>query len=93
MRRVRIQVPEIESTYKISQPKECYLKILQLNIDTISSEKHELQMFLESHNIDVLCLHEMKMLHKDKTPKIPGYPIERRDRGETKGKEKGRKED
>ena len=71
--------------------KEYNLRILQLNIDAISSKVNELRMFLEKHDIDVFGIQEKKMLRKDKAPKFPGYVIERRDRGQTtRGREKGR---
>ena len=81
---------EKESVYADGVSKEHNLKILQLNIDAISSKVNELRMFLEKHDIDVFCIQETKMLKKDKTPKFPGYVTERKDRGETRGREKGR---
>ena len=46
--------------------------------------------FIKKNDIDIFLIQETKLIKSDKTPKIPGYTIERKDRVQPKGKEKDR---
>ena len=58
-------VTEKESNYHTGKSKVQDLKILQLNIDAISSKKNELKMFLQREKVDIFCIQETKMIKKD----------------------------
>ena len=45
---------------------------------------------IKKNDIDIFLIQETKLIKSDKTPKIPGYTIERKDRVQPKGKEKDR---
>jgi len=82
--------PGEDTQYKQTATKETTLKILQLNTDSILSKIEELKEFIKKNNIDIFLIQETKLVRNDKTPKIPGFTIERRDRLQQKGKEKDR---
>lgn len=66
------------------------LKILQLNVDSITFKMDELRQFVKKHDIDVFLIQETKLTKKDATPKFPGYTVKRKDRAQPKGKETDR---
>ena len=82
--------PGEDTQYKQTATKETTLKILQLNTDSILSKIEELKEFIKKNNIDIFLIQETKLVRNDKTPKIPGFTTERRDRLQQKGKEKDR---
>ena len=79
-----------ESCYGIAPTSGTTLRILQLNIDSLMSKIEELKRFLKKHNIDVFVLQETKLIKNDRSPRIPGYTIIRKDRQQPKGKERNR---
>ena len=86
----RADMPTEETQYATAKSTETEIKILQLNVDCITSKMEELKDFLKQHEIDVFLFQETKLIKNDKTPKFPGYTIERKDRDQPKGKEKDR---
>ena len=81
-----------ESTqFRPGQSTEMSIKILQLNVDCLTSKIEELKRFIKQHEIDVFLLQETKLVKSDRTPRFPGFTIERRDREQPKGKEKDRR--
>ena len=81
---------EQATQYKQSATKETTLRILQLNIDSILSKVEELKECIRKNKIDIFVIQETKLIRSDKTPRIPGYTVERKDRDQPKGKEKDR---
>ena len=81
---------ETEANYEKVRGKETRLKILQLNIDCLTSKTEELKRFVKDNNIDIFLLQETKLIKSDRTPKFPGFTIERQDRKQLKGKKKHR---
>ena len=79
-----------ESCYGIAPTSGTTIRILQLNIDSLMSKIEELKRFLKKHNIDVFVLQETKLIKNDRSPRIPGYTIIRKDRQQPKGKERNR---
>jgi len=77
---------EEDTQFKQSKTKETTLKILQLNIDSILSKIEELKEFIKKNDIDIFMIQETKLIKNDKTPRIPGYTVERKDRVQPKGK-------
>ena len=86
----RAEAQTQDTQYKQTNAKETTLKILQLNIDSILSKTEELRDFIKKNDIDIFLIQETKLIKSDKTSKIPGYTIERKDRVQPKGKEKDR---
>ena len=86
----RADIPTEETQYAAAKSTETEIKILQLNVDCITSKMEELKDFLKQHEIDVFLFQETKLIKSDRTPKFPGYTIERKDRDQPKGKEKDR---
>ena len=81
----------IRSTqFEAAKATETKLKILQLNVDCITSKMEELKSFLKKNEIDIFLLQETKLIKNDRPPRFPGYTIERKDRVQPKGKEKDR---
>ena len=80
------EIEEVETQFKDTKARETTLKLLQLNIDSITSKVEELKQFIKKHDIDVFLIQETKLTKKDATPKFPGYTIERKDRSQPKGK-------
>ena len=76
--------------FKFKEAKNTKLKILQWNVDAISSKKEELKNYVKKNNIDIIFLQETMMIPSDADPKIPGYSFTRKDRTQPKGKEKNR---
>ena len=79
---------EQATQYKQAATKETTLRILQLNIDSILSKVEELKECIKVNKIDIFVIQETKLIKSDKTPRIPGYTVERKDRDQPKGKEK-----
>ena len=65
------------------------LKILQLNIDCLSTNLEELKALLRKHKIDVFAIQETKMIIEDKDPSVPGYAVKRWERSKEPGGERG----
>ena len=76
---------EQATQYKQSATKETTLRILQLNIDSILSKVEELKECIRKNKIDIFVIQETKLIRSDKTPRIPGYTVERKDRDQPKG--------
>ena len=64
-----------ETRYGVRRTKINKMKLLQYNIDSVSSKLEELKLLLKEEDTDVFLLQETKMIESDKKPKIPGYSL------------------
>ena len=83
--------PNIDATnFRHGKTLPTKLNILQLNIDAVGSKIHELKKFMRQYKVNVALIQETKLTIFDKTPKIPGFTVIRKDRAQPKGSEKNR---
>ena len=79
-----------ETRYGVRRTKINKMKLLQYNIDSVSSKLEELKLLLKEEDTDVFLLQETKMIESDKKPKIPGYSILIGNCTQTRGNEENR---
>ena len=84
---IEVEEQGVQGTqYKQTKTSDTTLKMVQLNTDSIMSKIEELKDFNKKNEIDVFAIQETKLIKSDKTPKVPGYTVEREDRVQPKGK-------
>ena len=83
--------PNVDATnFRHGKTLPTKLNILQFNIDAVGSKLHELKKFMRQYKVNVALIQETKLTIFDKTPKIPGFTVIRKDRAQPKGSEKNR---
>merc|ERR1712045_1073849 len=76
--------------FRTAKATERSIKILQLNVDSITSKMEELKGFIKQHEIDIFLLQETKLVKNDETPRFPGFAVERKNREQPPGEEDNR---
>ena len=56
-----------------------HLRILQWNTNGIHGELPHQESLIEATNMDVVCIQEIKLQTKDKTPQLSNFSDDRRD--------------
>ena len=76
--------PPTTNTARATPPQQ-HLRVLQLNIDSITSKFQELRGLLRDSKIHIAVIQETKLKSKNHTPKFPGYTTIRHDRQRGEG--------